>query len=229
VESGSLVALDKLTGEEVWRAGKINSSWNTPVLMKMPKGRTELVVSVSNRLLGFDADSGEQLWWADGIHRYVCPSVVADQGVVYAIGGGHTSLAVRAGGSGEVTESHGIWRKTKGSNVGSPVYHDGHLYWASDGGGTICCQDAKTGKIVFQQRLKQSPGRIWTSPVLADDRLYFVSQHNGTYVVAAKPKFELLEHNVIEDDDSRTNASPAVSNGQLLLRTDRALYCIGRK
>ena len=65
--------------------------------------------------------------------------------------------------------------------------------------------------------------------MLAEGKLYYVSQHNGTYVVAAKPEFELLAHNLLEDDDSRTNASLAVHNGQLLLRSDRYLYCIGRK
>ena len=70
---------------------------------------------------------------------------------------------------------------------------------------------------------------IWSSPVLADGKIYVVSQHNGTYVVAAKPHFELLAHNRFSDDDSRTNASPAVDQGQLLLRTDRRLYCIGTR
>lgn len=228
VESGSLVALDKLTGEEVWRAGGIRSAWNTPLLIK-GKERTELVISTEGRLLSFNPDDGKPLWNADGVHRYVCPSVVAHDDVIYAIGGGHTSLAVRTGGMGDVTESHTVWKKTKGSNVSSPVYHDGHLYWASEGGGFICCQNAETGETVYQERLDPRPGNIWSSAVLAGGNLYFVSQHNGTFVVAARPKFELVAHNVFADDDSRANASPAVSNGQLLLRTDRALYCIGKR
>ena len=81
--------------------------------------------------------------------------------------------------------------------------------------------------MVYEERIQPEPGTIWSSPVLADGKLYYVSQHNGTFVVAAQPKYELLAHNVFEDDDSRTNASPAISNGQLLLRTDRHLYCIG--
>jgi outer membrane protein assembly factor BamB len=128
-----------------------------------------------------------------------------------------------------VTASHTVWRQTKGSNVGSPIYLEGHLYWASEGAGTVCCQNAATGETVFQERLEPRPGNIWSSPVLVDGKLYFVSQKEGTYVVAAKPKFELLAYNRFEDDNSRTNASPAVSNGQLLLRTDRYLYCIGKQ
>jgi outer membrane protein assembly factor BamB len=188
-----------------------------------------VVVSTESRLLSFDPNDGKPLWNADGVHRYVCPSVVAHDGVVFAIGGGHTSLAVRAGGSGDVTESHTVWRKPKGSNVGSPVYLDGHLYWATDGGGIVCCQNAATGEFVFEKRLEPSAGTIWSSPVLADGKLYFVSQRNGTFVVAAKPEYELLAHNKFADDDSRTNASPAVHGAQLLMRTDRALYCIGKK
>jgi outer membrane protein assembly factor BamB len=178
-------------------------------------------------VVSVDPATGSELWRADGVHRYVCPSVVFDRDVVFAIGGGHTSLAVRAGGQGTVTESHGIWRQTKGSNVGSPIYHDGHLYWAGDSGGFVCCQKADTGETVYQERLEPRPGRFWSSPVLGDGKLYFVSQDAGTYVVAAASKFELLAHNAFADDNSRTNASPAISNGQILMRTDRFLYCIG--
>ncbi len=227
IESGSLVALDKLTGAEVWQAKGINSSWNTPLVVA-GKDRTELVVSVQDRIKSFSPEDGKLLWEADGVHRYVCPSVVAHDDVVYAIGGGHTSLAVRIGGSGDVTASHEIWRQNKGSNVGSPIYLDGHLYWFADGGGTVCCQKAATGETVFQTRLEPDSGTIWASPILADGKLYVPSQRNGTYVVAAKPTFELLAHNKFEDDGSRTNASPAVHNGQLLLRTDKNLYCIGK-
>jgi outer membrane protein assembly factor BamB len=227
VESGSLVALDKMTGEEVWRAKGINSSWNTPLLVP-GKESTELVVSIQDQVLSFNPDTGEELWRAEGVHRYVVPSVVYHDDVVFAIGGGHTSLAVRTGGSGDVTASHGVWRLNKGSNVSSPIYYEGHLYWTRDGS-TACCQNPATGEMVYEERIEPGAERIWSSPVLADGKLYYVSQHKGTYVVAAKPEFELLAHNVFEDDDSRTNASPAVSNGQLLLRTDRHLYCIGAR
>ena len=227
VESGALVALDKMTGAEVWRAKGINSSWNTPVLVP-GKAKTELVVSVSDRVRSFHPDTGEELWNAEGVHRYVCPSVVYHDDVAYVIGGGHTSLAVRTGGSGDVTASHVVWRLNKGSNVSSPIYYQGHLYWTRDGN-TACCQSPATGEMVYEERLQPGSGTIWSSPVLADGKLYYVSQNKGTFVVAAQPKFELLAHNVFEADDSRTNASPAVSNGQLLLRTDRKLYCIGTK
>src|SRR5262249_5302556 len=228
VESGALVALDKTTGKEVWRSPGISSAWNTPIIVATPAKTQELVVSIQNWVVGIDPENGKELWRADGVHRYVCPSVVAHDGIVYAIGGGHTSLAVKSGGKGDVTKTHEVWRETKGSNVGSPIYHDGHLYWASDGGGVVHCQEAATGKMVYAERLKPDAGQIWASPVLADGKLYYVSKQNGVFVVAAKPKFELLAHNVLKGDESRSNASLAVSDGQLFLRNDQYLYCIGK-
>jgi hypothetical protein len=227
VESGSLVALDKITGGETWSTSGIGSSWNTPLLIP-GTGRTELAVSISNHVVSLNPDTGEEHWRAEGVHRYVCPSVVYNENVVFVIGGGHTSLAVRTGGTGDVTKTHGVWRLNKGANVSSPIFYQGHLYWTRDGN-TVCCQNPATGEMVYEERFQPSAGRIWSSPVLADGKLYYVSQRNGTYVVAAKPEFELLAHNKFSDDDTRTNSSPAVSNGLLLLRTDRNLYGIGAK
>jgi outer membrane protein assembly factor BamB len=228
VESQALVALDARTGKEVWRTPGIQAAWNTPELVTTPQGSIELVISMQNTVLGLNPDTGKELWRADGVHRYVCPSVVSHEGVVYAVGGGHTSLAVRAGGHGEVTTTQGIWRVNKGTNVPSPIYHEGHLYWASNHGGNIICQEAATGKVVYEKRLNPPPSIIYASPLLADGKLYFISQEHGTYVVAAEPEFKLLAHNVFADDNSRANASPAISQGHLLLRTDRYLYCIGK-
>jgi outer membrane protein assembly factor BamB len=229
VESGAIVALNKKDGKELWRSTGIASAWNTPVLVTTAEKNVELVVSVQDRVLGLDPENGKELWRAEGVHRYVCPSVVAHGGIVYAIGGGSTSLAVKAGGRGDVTKTHVVWRENKGSNVGSPVYFKGHLYWASDGDGTVHCQEAATGKMVYSERLAPASGQIWASPVLADGNLYYVSKEKGVYVVAADPKFKLVAHNVIEDDKSRSNASLAVSDGQLFLRNDENLYCIGKR
>jgi outer membrane protein assembly factor BamB len=253
VESGAMVAFDKMSGREVWKAAgekvkkqdkkkddkkdkkheedyRIRGAWNTPMVVSVPSKAPELIISVENRVLAFNPDDGSPLWNADGVHRYCCPSVVQHDGVVYVIGGGHTSLAVKAGGRGDVTNSHVVWRLGKGSNVASPVYHEGHLYWAGDNG-MVFCQDAATGKIVYDVRLDPPPpeGKVWASPVLADGKLYYVSRLGGAYVVAATPKYELLAHNVLADDKSRASGSVAVSEGQLLYRTDQYLYCIGKK
>ncbi len=229
VESNALVALDKATGKEVWRAPKVGSAWGTPVLVTpKDKKEAELVLSMQGRVAGFDPDTGKELWSAAGHKGYVVPSVVAHQGIVYAVGGGGTSLAIKAGGRGDVTATHVLWKTSKGSNASSPVYADGLLYWTSESGGVLHIQEAATGNAT-QHRLGPDVGRIWASPILAEGKLYFVSQFKGTFVVAARSKFEPLAHNVLGDDKSRSNASLAVSAGQLFLRNDQYLYCLGKR
>ncbi|MCS6861373.1 MAG: PQQ-like beta-propeller repeat protein [Abditibacteriales bacterium] len=230
VESESLVALDKRTGREIWRAGGIQEAWNTPQVVSGEGGKTELVMAVFGKLLGFDLSSGERLWsCATDIRWYMVPSVVTHDGIVYSIGGRTGgALAVRAGGRGDVTASHRLWTGRKGSNVSSPILHGGHLYWAHENLGIVYCAEAQTGRIVYEERLTPAPGSIYASQVLADGRLYYLSRRGHGYVVAAKPTFEQLAHNDLSDG-STFDGSPAVSGGQLLLRSDRFLYCIGRK
>ncbi len=224
VESKSLVALDQATGREAWRAGGMQASWNTPHLVALPNGKRELVVSVKGSILGFNPSTGDKLWACDGIPDYVCPSLISRDGIVYAIGG-RTSLAiaVRAGGRGDVTDTHRLWEAKAGANVSSPVIHGDYLYWVSDRNRTAYCVRLADGEVVYSQRLRGQP---YASTTVADGKLYVVTRHNGTFVLAAQPRFEQLAHNTF-DDDSTFNASPAVSDGRILLRSDRYLYCIG--
>ncbi len=230
VESRALIALDKLTGEEVWRVDRISGAWNTPLLVDVPGGGTELVLSLPQRVGAFDPADGKRLWHCNGIPDggYICPSAIAHDGIVYLIGGRqNTAIAIRAGGRDDVSDSHVVWRVSKGSNVSSPVYHDGHIYWFHEKGGIVCCLNAKDGDVEFEERLSPRPGLVYSSVTVADGKLYCVSQHDGAYVVAAKPDFELLAHNEFKDDDSRANACIVPHGGQLLLRNDTYLYCIG--
>ncbi|MCS6863241.1 MAG: PQQ-binding-like beta-propeller repeat protein, partial [Abditibacteriales bacterium] len=227
VESESLVALDRRTGREVWRAGGIRDAWNTPHLVRTSNGTMELVVAINGAVLGFDPERGEQRWRCAGVEDYITPSVVSYDGVVYALlGRAGGVLAVRAGGRGDVTDTHVLWRLTKGRNVASPVYYQGYLYFVTEALGVVRCLDAKSGAAAYEERLTPAPGEVYASPVIADGKLYIVSRERGAFVLAAKPQFELLAHNDL-GDRSLFNASPAVSGGHLLLRSDRFLYSIG--
>jgi outer membrane protein assembly factor BamB len=231
VESESLVALNKETGKEVWRARGIKEAWNTPLLVEAPGGKTELVIPIVKKVMALDPLTGQPLWHCDsGITWYICPSAVAHEGIVYSIGGrsGVAGLAVRAGGRGDVSGSHSLWRINKGSNVSSPLYHEGHLYFAHDNLAIAFCVNAQTGEVVYEERLNPSPGQIYASPVLADGRIYYLSRSGRTVVVAAKPEFEQLAFNPLGERGT-FNASPAISGDHLLIRSDRFLYCIGEK
>lgn len=232
VESGSLYALDKKTGKEVWKVRGIKESWNTPVLVQTPEGKTELVVAIFGKVLGFEPSSGEELWsCATDIPWYMVPTMVADKGIVYCLGGrpGY-GLAVKSGGRGDVTSSHRLWTSKKGSNVSSPVYHDGHLYWFHDNLEIAYCANAKTGEIEYEQRVSRLGG-VYASPLIADGKIYQIARYDGrVYVVAAKPSgYEQLAVNDIGAERGEFNTGLVAAEGKLYLRTNRQLYCIGKE
>jgi outer membrane protein assembly factor BamB len=231
IESESLVALERKTGREMWRAGGIKDSWHAPAFVQA-NGKTEVVVAIMRKLLAFDPDNGQPLWRADtGINWYMCPMPLTQDGIVYAIGGRtpNGALAVRAGGRGDVTGSHMVWKLGKGSNVPSPILHDGHLYFVHENLGIAYCVNARTGEVAYEERLEPSPGQIYASPVLADGRIYYTGRGGRTVVITAKPKLERLADNVLESGRGVFNSSAAIAGNRLLMRSNRFLYALGDK
>jgi outer membrane protein assembly factor BamB len=223
VESGSLVAIDKNTGKEAWRTGGMNSSWNTPHLVKTPDGKDELTVTVKKWIFGFDPKTGEELWRCSAIDDYICPSIVSHEGILYALGARKSqAVAIRSGGRGDVTATHKLWHVDVGANVSSPVVHDSHLYWVSDRNRTAYCLSLKDGSVKYAERVQPQP---YASTLLADGRLYVVTRTGGTMVLAAKPQFEQLALNKL-DDQSQFQASAVPYDGALILRSDENMYCI---
>ena len=223
VESGNLVALDKETGQAVWQARGMDSSWNTPHLVKTADGKDELAVTVKGWVLGFDPQTGTRLWRCAAIPDYICPSIVSHEGILYALGGRSSqAVAIRSGGRGDVTQTHKLWQADVGANVTSPVVHDGHLYWVSDRNRVAYCLDLADGSVKYAERVSKQP---YASALLADGRLYVVTRNGGTLVLAARPQFERLAHNTLADR-STFNASAIVCDGALILRSDENLYAI---
>jgi outer membrane protein assembly factor BamB len=226
VESGSLVAIDKEGGKEVWRAKGMDSSWNTPHLVETADGRQELAVTVKKWVLGFDPATGRELWRCEAIPDYICPSIVSHEGVVYASGARRSQMvAIRSGGRGDVTNTHKLWQADVGANVPSPVVHDGHLYWVSDRNKTAYCLDLEDGAIKYSEGVRDQP---YASTLLADGKLYVVTRYGGTLVLAARPQFRQLAHNKLADK-TVFNASPITCGGNLILRSNKNLYCFGLK
>jgi outer membrane protein assembly factor BamB len=226
IESDTLFAFDRKTGREVWQTGPINRAWTSPCLVTAPDGSTELVLNHLDEVVGYDPLTGDKLWWCAAIDDYIVPVPITHDGIVYCLGGrSNRSLAIRPGGRGDVTGTHKLWQKSIGANVTSPVYFDGHLYWASDKG-VQCCLRASDGEEVYRERLPTG-SRIYASIIRAGKHFYVTTRDAGIVVLDAVPEYREVATNVIASDETLVNASPAVSGDQLLLRTDRFLYCIG--
>ncbi len=227
-ESASILALDKKTGEELWKedAASLSRSYCTPVIAKNRAGEDELLISVPYEVWSMNPASGELNWYAETkVDMNAVPSPIIQDGICYVIGGRSGGrAAIRLGGKDDVTETNVLWSTTVGSYVSSPVPYQGHLYWFNDRGIAICV-DAKTGEEIAKKRLG---GQFYASAVLVKDKLYAVSRFDGTYVLEATPELTQVAHNRLSDK-SDFSGSPAVSDGQLILRSDKYLYCIEAK
>ncbi len=227
VESGDLVALRTSDGTEAWRATGIVMSWATPLLVTSPTGRDELIISMKNKLRAFDPSTGAELWSCDAIEDYICPSPVAQDGIVYAIGGRKSAaVAVKTGGSGDVTQSHRLWKVDMGSNVPSPVIVDDLLVWV-DHSGKANAIKLETGEKVTQARLEDS-GKTYATLTIAGDTMIAVTRDAGALVFERGAAFKPLAHNTFSDDSTVFNATPVVWNNRLYLRSNLAVYCIGK-
>jgi outer membrane protein assembly factor BamB len=248
-ETTYLLAVNKRNGKTVWRkeeetgygkpsaddvrgGNKENAtyigSWTTPTLMKV-EGREQLLMTWPRRLAAYDPQSGDEIWTCSGLNPLVYTSPIFEDGVVVAMGGfGGTSLALRAGGSGDITDSRRIWHQAKTpQRIGSGVNKDGHIYIHNDPG-TAECFELKTGERVWQERLAGpgSSGTNWSSVMLAGDNCYTINQGGDCFVFKASPKFELVSVNSLGE---ASNSSIVPSNGELFIRTHEALWCIREK
>lgn len=228
-ESKSVFAFDKMTGKQVWKtkpAKPMAECYTTPRIVKNPEGQDELLVSVPRELWSLNPKTGKLRWYCETeVDTCACPSLLVEDGIVYVVGGrsGGRS-AIKIGGSGDVTKKNTLWSTSGGSYVPSPVLYKGHLYWVKDDG-TAYCVDAKTGKVVTKKRIaRRLP--YYASVVRVGDKLIAISRFNGTYVLSADPKLEVLAHNTTSDKSDHS-ASPAVSDGTLIYRSDAFLYCVG--
>jgi outer membrane protein assembly factor BamB len=223
-----LVALDARTGKERWKAGRGLSriSHGTPAVWKVPDGRVQIVSEAGDVLQGFDPRTGARLWSSEVIGEGKVPSVVIGDGLAFTSGGwgGKESIkAFRLGGSGDLKESNLVWEQRKGMpKVPSMIYVKPYLFAITDGG-VATCMKAGTGELIWQNRIG---GNFSASPVAAGGRIYFVGDNGETTVIRAGPEFAVLAKNALGE---MVQASPAVSQGRIFIRTERRLFAIGRK
>lgn len=235
-----LVCVNKTTGQIVWQhdepgghsgegdGKKWLGSWSDPIIRSVGD-HDELLMTFANRLCAFDPAVGKELWTCSGLNALVYTSPLFSDGVVVGMGGYNgMAAAVKAGGSGDVTQNR-LWQATKTrQRIGSGVIHEGHIYILTDPG-IAECRSLETGALVWEERLAGPgpTGQNWSSLVLtADAHCYAVNQGGDAFVFRASPQFKLVATNSLKE---KVIGSIAISDGQLFIRGHQNLWCIGQR
>jgi len=232
-----ILRIDGETGKTLWRVDRPTNairespdSYTTPALLRYGTTK-EIVISGGDVVTGHDPSTGKEVWRVDGLNptnnpnfRIIASPLVAGD-MVIAPTRERPMLAIKAGGRGDVTRTHKIWTFDNGPDVPTPV-SDGKLVYTVNDRGIAFALDLQTGKVVYgPERLKNDS--YSASPVLAEGRIYVTSENEGvTSVYKAGPAFELLAQNSLND---YCLSSPAMSDGQIFIRTTGHLWAIGQR
>jgi outer membrane protein assembly factor BamB len=222
-----IVALDKSTGQELWRRPREEpTNWTTPLVVDH-NGRTEVMVNGTQRIRSYDLATGELLWECAGMTLNAIPTPLVGPELAYFTSGfrGSALLAIKLGGKGDLTGTPAIaWQRKGGTPyVPSALLYGDFLYFLADNNALLTCLDAATGKAHFEgQKLPEMKG-MYASPVGVAERVYLAGRAGKTTVIRRGPALEILACNTLDD---RFDASPAVAGDALFLRGHRSVYCI---
>jgi outer membrane protein assembly factor BamB len=226
-----IAAFDKTTGKELWRQPRDEATgWSTPLIVEF-NGQKQVVVNATGKVRSYDLANGKELWSCGGQTANAIPSPVAQADVVYLTSGfrGSVVQAIRLGRTGDLTGTDAIlWSRNKSTPyVPSPLLTDSYLYLISGNEGMISCFDVKTGEPHFERERLEALRGVYASPVSAGDRIYILGREGVCTVLRKGAKLEVLAVNKL--DDVRSDASIALVEKQLFLRTAHNLYCISQK
>ena len=224
-----ITAVNKKTGEAIWKTKRENfRGWSTPVLIKTAK-RVELVTNGHTGVRAYDPVTGKDLWFCKGFRGRGTPTVAAGNGLIHVINGQPGDIyAVKPGGSGTVTDTHMAWHTTRkgGRDLPSPLVVGKYLLGMNIKG-ILTCYDSPTGKQLWQERIG---GNFSAAPVSFAGLAFFISEAGETVVVKPGDKPNIVATNKLNAaDDEIFRASITPSDGQLFVRSDQVLYCIGKR
>ena len=225
-----IVALDKVTGKEIWRVARAErSNWAAPLIVDF-KGRKQVVVSASTKVRSYDLRDGSLIWECAGLGANAIPHPVRQDDLVFVMSGYQKPnlMAIRLGREGDLTGTDAVvWSQTRGNSyVPSPVIFNNKLYVLADTG-MLSCYNAKTGEPYYQQERLPKTYSFKSSPVGANGKLYLASEDDDVIVVKMGEKFEVLATNTMSDQTFI--ATPAIAGGEIYLRSKTRLYCIRGK
>lgn len=221
-----IYGLDKETGQTVWKTPRRHKtrSYCTPIIRNLA-GRTQMVFSGSECVVSFDPHDGSEHWRIEGPTEQFVASLVCDGRLFYLTAGfpERHILAIKPDGHGDVTDTHIVWRTTRGcSYVPSPIIEDPYFLVAADNG-IVSCFEAATGTRFWIERMAP---HYSASSVSANGLVYFTDDNGVTKVVRPGPEHDVVAVNELGE---HCYASAAISNGHIFFRGDEHLYCIGER
>ena len=227
-QNSFIAAFDAATGRELWRTRRNASvGWGTPAAVRVGD-HDEIIVNGQYAVVAYNPDNGQELWRASGTTMETIPTPVVGHGLVFnSSGRAGPTLAIRPGGTGDVTRTHLVWSSPRGSPfVPSPILFGDYLYMVNDMTSIATAFEAATGQNVWQGRLGVARREGFSaSPVAFDGKIFFTNDDGETFVLRAGNTFELLHTNQIGE---RMLASPALVDGRWYFRTEGHLFAIGR-
>ena len=222
-----IIALDKHTGDEVWRVERDErTSWSTPTIVEVD-GKQQVILPGSNATRSYDAATGELIWEASGLTGNVIPTPVVGEDKVYVMSGyqGRSIQAIKLSAKGDVSDSDAIAWSVRHSApyVPSAVLSNGRLYMNKSNDPHFTCLDAETGEEIFRDESLDGIRGIYASPIAANGFIYVVGREGTTLVLKDADTFEIVATNKLSD---KIDASPAIVENELFLRGHEYLYCI---
>lgn len=222
-----IVALDRQTGKTLWKIDRENKtrSYCTPIIRELA-GKTQMILSGSKCVASYDPNTGQRHWIIDGpTEQMVASMVYNEKADMLCYTGGFPKfhvLGIKPDGQGNVTQTHEAWRSTHHpSYVPAPVSIGEHFVVISDTG-TVSCYQARDGQLLWSERLEAEHASL----VTAGNLIYCLADSGLTTVLKDGPEFQVVAHNELGE---KCFASPAISDGQLFLRSDNHLFCIGAR
>ena len=230
-----VIALNKETGETAWKTNRsvdfsdvqVNQrkAYGTPFII--PRGNTNQMVSIGAKgVYSYDPENGKELWKAEHRGWSIAPRPVYGEGLVFTmIDRDRPEMwAINPSGSGDITETHIEWKETKRMPPrASPIFFKGLLF-VVDRNGYISCLEAKTGKSLWQKRMK---GRFSASPILANNLIYFFNEDTVCTIIKPTRELEIVAENKLSDD--KLMATPAFDENSIYIRTEKKLTRIVKK
>ena len=230
-----LTALDAKSGKTVWRTERDElPSWGTPAIFP-GKTRAELVTNGSNFIRGYDPASGKELWRLGGSSKITAPTPVSSGDLIVVASGRRPEapiFAIRAGANGDITLPSGqsrsqsvAWSKSqRGPYMPTPLIYGDYVYILGNDG-IFTCYALADGQEVYRQRISHAGSGFSSSPVASDGKIYLSSEDGEIFVARAGPKFEILARN---DMGEPLMATPAISGGLLIVRSQHHVWAIGQ-